>query len=323
MSYPFSSSLVLSELLVKFAQFIPEEQRQDGVRTESKIRGSQAFVESRQALLLQCLGKAVSESFIKLPLAQMIHRLVVEPCAHHIKRRHSQHHHHAADHASTQRHQPAVLWKHLQVNDKLLGGGEGAELSGRPHADPRHSGTGAPPQPQNAVLPVDGRQSVDHPLVFVLMADCDRGGRLTLQMSLHQVYGAAHHGSHHSGHRSGYGGFDRADPAVGVDVTGGLDDGVRAEPDSIHEELVEESGHQSFLQTGQSVHFADGVESVKHVAVVDLVGAAALQLSLQLHPRLDHLQRVGEQTGPAGRRSAQHEVHDEHRPEDRCGLQAC
>lgn len=59
---------MLSELLVQFAQFIPEEQRQNGVWTEPEIRGSQAFVESHQALLLQCLRKAVSESFIKLPL---------------------------------------------------------------------------------------------------------------------------------------------------------------------------------------------------------------------------------------------------------------
>lgn len=46
-------------------------------------------------------------------LAQMIHRLVVEPRAHDIKRCHSRHHHHAADHAGTQSHQPAVLWEHL------------------------------------------------------------------------------------------------------------------------------------------------------------------------------------------------------------------
>lgn len=59
---------MLSELLVQFAQFIPEEQRQNRVRTEPEIRGSQAFVESQQAFLPQRLRKAVSESFIKLPL---------------------------------------------------------------------------------------------------------------------------------------------------------------------------------------------------------------------------------------------------------------
>lgn len=47
---------------------MPEEQRQNGVWTEPEIRGSQAFVESHQALLPQCLRKAVSESFVKLPL---------------------------------------------------------------------------------------------------------------------------------------------------------------------------------------------------------------------------------------------------------------
>lgn len=60
--------LLLSELLVQFAQFIPEEQRQNGVRTKPEIRGSQSFVKSRQALLPQCLRKAVDKSFIKLSL---------------------------------------------------------------------------------------------------------------------------------------------------------------------------------------------------------------------------------------------------------------
>lgn len=46
-------------------------------------------------------------------LAQMIHGLVVEPRAHHIKRSHSQHHHHTTDHAGAEGHQPAVRWKHL------------------------------------------------------------------------------------------------------------------------------------------------------------------------------------------------------------------
>lgn len=60
--------LVLSAPVVQFAQFIPKEQRQNGVWAQPEIRGSQAFVESHQALLLQRLRKAVSESFIKLPL---------------------------------------------------------------------------------------------------------------------------------------------------------------------------------------------------------------------------------------------------------------
>lgn len=53
----------------------------------------------------------------------------------------------------------------LQVTDELLGGGEGGELSGRAHADPRYCSTGAPPQSQNAMLPVDGNQGVGHPLL--------------------------------------------------------------------------------------------------------------------------------------------------------------
>lgn len=52
----------------------------------------------------------------------------------------------------------------LQVNDELLGGGEGGELSGRPHADPRHCSARAPPQSQNAMISVDGNQGVGHPL---------------------------------------------------------------------------------------------------------------------------------------------------------------
>lgn len=46
-------------------------------------------------------------------LAQGIHRLVVEPCAHYVKGCHRQHHHHTADHAGTEGHQPAILWKQL------------------------------------------------------------------------------------------------------------------------------------------------------------------------------------------------------------------
>lgn len=57
--------LLLSELLVQFAQFIPEEQRQNGVRTNPEIGGSQSFVKSRQALLPHCLRKAVDKSFIQ------------------------------------------------------------------------------------------------------------------------------------------------------------------------------------------------------------------------------------------------------------------
>lgn len=52
---------------------------------------------------------------IKNPhLAQVIHRLVVQSGADHVKRRHGQHHHHAAGHAGGQRHQPAVLREHLK-----------------------------------------------------------------------------------------------------------------------------------------------------------------------------------------------------------------
>lgn len=59
---------MLSELLVQFAQLIPEEEGQNGVWAESEIRGSQAFVESCEALLFQSLGEAVTESFVQLPL---------------------------------------------------------------------------------------------------------------------------------------------------------------------------------------------------------------------------------------------------------------
>lgn len=124
-----------------------------------------------------------------------------------------------------------------------------------------------------------------------------------LQTATYQVYGAAHDGPHNSRNCACCGGFDRADPAVGVDVTRGLDDGVGAEPDSIHEELIEQSGDQSFLQAGQSVHFADSIESVENVAIVNLISAPAPELSLQLHPRFDDLQRVGEQTRSARRHS--------------------
>lgn len=54
-----------------------------------------------------------------------------------------------------------------------------------------------------------------------------------------QIYGAAHHGSHHSSHWPSYGALRRADPSICVDVPGRLDDGVRAQPNSIHEKLVD------------------------------------------------------------------------------------
>lgn len=130
-----------------------------------------------------------------------------------------------------------------------------------------------------------------------------------VQTITYQVYGAAHDGSHHPGHGAGHRAFEAADPPVRVDVTGGLDDGVRAQTNPIHKELIEQPGHESFLQGGQSVHFADGVEGVEDVAVVDPVGASALELSLELHASLDNLQRVGEQTRTARRHSAEQEIH--------------
>lgn len=125
----------------------------------------------------------------------------------------------------------------------------------------------------------------------------------------YQVYGAAHDGSHHPGHGASNGAFDAADPSVCVDVTRGLDDGVRAQAHPIHKKLIHKSGHESFLQRGQSVHFADGIEGVEDVAIVDLVGASALELALELHPSFDHLQRVGEQARAARRHSAEQEIH--------------
>lgn len=127
--------------------------------------------------------------------------------------------------------------------------------------------------------------------------------------STYQVYGAAHDGSHHSGDGAGDGAFDAAHPSVGVDVTRGLDDGVRAQAHPVHKELIHQSGREPFLQRGQSVHFADGIEGVEDVAIVDLVGASALELALELHPSFDNLQRVREQTRAARRHSTEQEIH--------------
>lgn len=57
-----------------------------------------------------------------------------------------------------------VKYANLQVDHKLLGGGEGGELSSWSDADPWYSCTGAPPQSQNAMLSIDGYQSLGHPL---------------------------------------------------------------------------------------------------------------------------------------------------------------
>lgn len=131
----------------------------------------------------------------------------------------------------------------------------------------------------------------------------------TCKTVTYQVYGAAHDGSHHPGHGAGYRAFDAADPSVCVDVTGGLDDGVRAQTHPIHKKLIHQSGRESFLQGGKSVHFADGVEGVEDVAIVDLVGASALELALELHSSFDNLQGVGEQTRATRRHSAEQEIH--------------
>lgn len=124
-----------------------------------------------------------------------------------------------------------------------------------------------------------------------------------------QVYRAAHDSPHHSSHSPRQRGLHPAHPAVGVDVTRWLDDGVGAEPDSIHKKLIIKRRDQSLLEAEQPVHFPDGVKSVEHIAVVHTVGAPTLQLSLQLHPSFDDLQRVGEEAGSARRHPAQNEVH--------------
>lgn len=63
-----SGSWLLSELTGHFSQFVPEEQRQDGVGAQAEIRGPQTFVESRHALPPQGLGETLGKAFIELPL---------------------------------------------------------------------------------------------------------------------------------------------------------------------------------------------------------------------------------------------------------------
>lgn len=53
------------------------------------------------------------QSGVMCHLARLIHWLIVEARAHDVEWRHAKHHHHAADHAGSEGHQPAVLWKHL------------------------------------------------------------------------------------------------------------------------------------------------------------------------------------------------------------------
>lgn len=63
---------------MQLAQFVPEEQRQNGVGAEAEVRGSQTFVESRQTLLLQRLGEAVGESFVQQTLRDNTFHFIID-----------------------------------------------------------------------------------------------------------------------------------------------------------------------------------------------------------------------------------------------------
>lgn len=52
----------------------------------------------------------------ELYLSQVIHRLIIEPCADDVKRSHEQNDHHTADHPSTERHQPAIGGEYLHAD---------------------------------------------------------------------------------------------------------------------------------------------------------------------------------------------------------------
>ncbi|CAN7987361.1 unnamed protein product, partial [Ixodes pacificus] len=90
-------------------------------------------------------------------------------------------------------------------------------------------------------------------------------------------------------------------------------DVVGAEPGAVHEELVPESGRKPALQGPEPVVLADGVERVKHIAVVNSVATASLELALQLNTCLDHFQGIREKASTTRGQSAQQKFHAQER----------
>lgn len=62
-------------LLVEFAEFVPEEQAEDGVRAEPEVGRAEALVESHQALFPHRPGEAVHVSPVEQALRGGRHTL--------------------------------------------------------------------------------------------------------------------------------------------------------------------------------------------------------------------------------------------------------
>lgn len=126
----------------------------------------------------------------------------------------------------------------------------------------------------------------------------------------HHVDGAPQVGSHDPSHGPSCRASGRAEAAVScMQVAPSLRQPIGAQPNAIHQELIQEGRGQALLQGSQAVHLADGEESMEDISVVPLVGAGGLQLSLQLHSSLHHFQGVCKYTSPTSCQATHQEVH--------------
>lgn len=59
---------MLAVAMVQSAQLIPEKQRNDGMRSEAEVGGSETFIQTSHSFLLQCLRETVHETSVQYTL---------------------------------------------------------------------------------------------------------------------------------------------------------------------------------------------------------------------------------------------------------------
>jgi hypothetical protein len=67
---------------------LPEEQRQNTVRSQSQKVGRPALIQTRDSFGNDCFPETVDDSAIHDAFASRVHRLIVHSCADHVQRRH-------------------------------------------------------------------------------------------------------------------------------------------------------------------------------------------------------------------------------------------
>lgn len=89
----------MKALVVRLPQRVPEDKRENSVRTESKVHRGSAFVKSEKALLHHDLVKGVSNALVVESGAHGVDRLVVDARREDVKRRHEGGDRHPRNHA--------------------------------------------------------------------------------------------------------------------------------------------------------------------------------------------------------------------------------